>query len=247
METRVVYDPPASGGWNMAVDEALLETVGDSGNRGWLRFYQWDVPTLSLGYFQRHEDRQRHPPSRDLPMVRRSTGGGAIIHADELTYSFCVPVASHWDDRASTYYFAFHETLIEELASYGLQARICGEPDRVPAVEESFLCFLRRAEADILLGGHKVGGSAQRRRRHCLLQHGSILLRSTAASPELVGVSDISGVEIEALELAERWASRIADRLQLRLHTSQLGETEIELAEDWQRKRFGQENWTLRR
>lgn len=247
MDVRVIYDCPASGAWNMAVDEALLETVSDNGQGGWLRFYRWEVPTLSLGYFQRHGDRQQHPPSRDLPMTRRSTGGGAIIHAEELTYSFCVPVASNWNERVSAFYFALHETFIEELASRGVQARICGEPERVRVVEEPFLCFLRRAEADILLRERKIGGSAQRRRRHALLQHGSMLLRSTSLSPELAGVEDISGVAIDPLELAERWAGRIASRLQLRLQTSELSESEVKLAESWQKKRFGQETWTLKR
>jgi lipoate-protein ligase A len=247
MDVRVIYDRPASGAWNMAVDEALLETVSESDHDGWLRFYRWEEPTLSLGYFQRHGDRQRHPPSRDLPTIRRSTGGGAIIHAEELTYSFCIPVVSNRDDRASAFYFAFHETFIEELASRGVQARICGEPERVQVVEEPFLCFLRRAEADVLLGEHKIGGSAQRRRRDALLQHGSMLLRSTIASPELAGVEDISGVVIDPSELAERWAGRIATRFRLRLHTSELGESEAKLAESWQKKRFGQETWTLKR
>ena len=76
---RLIVDPPASGAWNMAVDEALLESVADGGPAT-LRFYQWSEPTLSLGYFQPYADREQHEASRELTVVRRSTGGGALIH-----------------------------------------------------------------------------------------------------------------------------------------------------------------------
>ena len=65
METaRLILDPPAEGAWNMAVDQALLETANSTGLIT-LRFYRWSEPTLSLGYFQRHLDRELHPPSKD--------------------------------------------------------------------------------------------------------------------------------------------------------------------------------------
>src|SRR6188474_2624923 len=87
---RLIVDPPASGAWNMAVDEALLETAAISG-LATLRFYTWQEPTLSLGYFQSAVDRDHHPDGRDCPLVRRASGGGAIIHDRELTYSIALP------------------------------------------------------------------------------------------------------------------------------------------------------------
>ena len=78
-EHHLIIDPPASGAWNMAVDEALLIDAADSGIAT-LRFYQWDVPTLSLGYFQAYDDRHQHAASGDCVCVRRQTGGGAIVH-----------------------------------------------------------------------------------------------------------------------------------------------------------------------
>jgi lipoyl(octanoyl) transferase len=247
MDVRVIYDNPASGVWNMAMDEALLETVCTAGETGWLRFYRWDQPTLSLGYFQRHSDRQQHPPSSRCPIIRRSTGGGAIIHADELTYSLCIPATSHLDQWSKTLYLALHETFIEELEARGIRARICGPTANDSADKEPFLCFLRRADADILLGEHKIGGSAQRRRQHGLLQHGSILLRSTSASPELAGIEDISGICIDPWELAQRWAQRVSRRLQWRLTRTDLDEQIIQHARQWSQKRFGQGNWTYKR
>jgi lipoate-protein ligase A len=247
MDIRLIYHPPASGAWNMAVDEALLEVACKTGHTGWLRFYRWEQPTLSLGYFQQHADRQQHPPSLSCPLVRRSTGGGAIIHAEELTYSLCIPLASHLDQRSHGLYQAVHETFIEELVSRGIPARICGETCSTPIDKEPFLCFLRRSDFDILLGGHKVVGSAQRRRRLGLLQHGSVLLRSARESPELAGIEDISGICMDPWELAWRWSRRIADRLQLRLDTVELGGEVVQLARQWSERRFAREDWVCRR
>jgi len=83
---RLIVDRPAPGAWNMAVDEALLDAAVEQGVAA-LRFYQWSEPTLSLGYFQRHADRDSHAASHDCTLVRRQSGGGAILHDRELTYS----------------------------------------------------------------------------------------------------------------------------------------------------------------
>ena len=89
-KARVIIDEPAPGVWNMAVDHALLETANATGLIS-LRFYAWSQPTLSLGYFQSRSHRQQHSASLACPLVRRSTGGGAIVHDQEITYSLCVP------------------------------------------------------------------------------------------------------------------------------------------------------------
>jgi len=87
---RLLIDPPCRGAWNMGVDEALLESAARNGCVT-LRFYEWSPATLSLGYFQTTADRQQHAPSRDCATVRRFSGGGAILHDHELTYSLAVP------------------------------------------------------------------------------------------------------------------------------------------------------------
>jgi len=247
MDVRLIFDPPAAGDWNMAMDEALLESAGREGQGGCLRFYSWAQPTLSLGYFQRHADRALHLPSRHCAMVRRSTGGGAIIHAQELTYSFTVPLSRHTDHGLTKLYFHFHETLIEELTSRGLHGTLWGSSRHPFAREEPFLCFLRRSEADVVVEEHKVAGSAQRRRRQGLLQHGSVLLRTTAASPELTGMEDILGQTIDLRELAERWAIRIAGRLNARLRVDHPSDWEVLSAKRWVADRFGCEAWNMRR
>src|SRR3990172_9526549 len=89
---RVLHDPPLDGPTNMARDEALLTLVGTSQSPPTVRLYQWNPPTISLGYFQHYGDYvSLPPPAGTLPVVRRLTGGGAILHDLELTYSLTLP------------------------------------------------------------------------------------------------------------------------------------------------------------
>lgn len=90
LPARLIFDSPQNGVQNMALDQALLDECQE---QPVLRFYRWSQPTLSLGYFQKHQQREGHQPSIDCPMLRRSTGGGAILHDHELTYSLLVPLA----------------------------------------------------------------------------------------------------------------------------------------------------------
>ncbi|MEM6330787.1 MAG: lipoate--protein ligase family protein, partial [Planctomycetota bacterium] len=87
---RLIVDPPQPGARNMAVDEALLDAAA-AGAGATLRLYRWSSPTLSLGYFQPLAARAAHPASAGCPCVRRHSGGGAIVHDHELTYSLAVP------------------------------------------------------------------------------------------------------------------------------------------------------------
>ena len=90
---RVLHDAPLDGPANMARDEALMVRVGSSDSPPTLRFYQWNPPTISLGYFQRYADYEALDRPQDrLPVVRRLTGGGAILHDLELTYSLSLPI-----------------------------------------------------------------------------------------------------------------------------------------------------------
>jgi lipoate-protein ligase A len=262
MDIRLILDPPASGAWNMAVDEALLESAERAGQGGCLRFYYWDQATVSLGYFQRGGDRHGHAPSHTCPLVRRSTGGGAIVHDRELTYSFTSATRSHQAADRQALFTAFHQTLVEEFASRGITARLHQRatsprtlddsdrltPGRSPGVVgEPFLCFQRRAEGDVLLRQWKVGGSAQRRQRGALLQHGSVLLDRSPNAPELDGIRQISGIELDPHELARRWSQRVAASLGVSLRTGQLTEEEIARAEGWSRDRFDSPAWNQRR
>ncbi|HPM83096.1 MAG TPA: lipoate--protein ligase family protein [Candidatus Anammoximicrobium sp.] len=247
MECRLIIDQPADGAWNMALDEALLESAGRAGQGGCLRFYFWKEPTVSLGYFQRCADRQTHAASRGCPLVRRSTGGGAIVHDLELTYSFTTGIQTHVRSGLADYYDAFHGTLIQELAERGISARLCPAPPLRRQAEEPFLCFQRRAEGDVLIGDSKIAGSAQRRRHGALLQHGSVLLQRSVAAPELAGIAELSSVFLDPRELAECWAKRVAAKLGLTLRSDSSTGREKEAAERICRSQYAQPGWTNRR
>ena len=105
-----MIDQRALGAWQMAVDEALLESAAERGVPT-LRFYQWSEPTLSLGYFQHHADRLAHPDSRACPLVRRATGGGAIVHDVELTYSLALPGTHSFARESFALYGRVHQAI----------------------------------------------------------------------------------------------------------------------------------------
>jgi lipoate-protein ligase A len=180
---RVLNDPPLDGLTNMARDEALMTLVGSSQSPPTLRLYQWDPPTISLGYFQHYADYESlSPPAGELPVVRRLTGGGAILHDLELTYSLSLPVGHPLlADGPSRLYELAHDAVIEALTSLGLQTKRCGTSDDSGAARGPFFCFERRHCYDILLGSDKIAGSAQRRTRTAVLQHGSIVLANRYA------------------------------------------------------------------
>ena len=116
----------------MAVDEMLLERAQEQA-AACLRFYGWSEPTLSLGYFQTYADRQEHPPSLPCAAVRRLTGGGAILHDAELTYSIVLPGTHPLAARRDELYQAVHGCLIEALGHFGITARLCTAADKTAA------------------------------------------------------------------------------------------------------------------
>ncbi len=123
MHLTLLIDPPQDGLTNMAVDEALLGMAAAGELGPVLRFYQWSPATLSLGYFQRYTERAAHPPSEHCAIVRRASGGGAILHDRELTYSLVLPAGHALTARAEPLYRAVHQALIDVLAERGFAAR----------------------------------------------------------------------------------------------------------------------------
>ncbi len=208
-EGLVLVDPPRSGEQNMAIDEALLTNVKPD----WpvvLRIYRWDRPTLSLGHFQRIDDRSQHPLLSELPWVRRRTGGGAIVHDHELTYSVLIPNrAGHLSKgHSEALYRDIHLSFVEKLSSLGWDAGLsesCTCPISGEGNPEPFLCFSRRSPVDLIISGDKILGSAQRRSVAGLLQHGSFLLRRSQWTPELCGLLDTVKKPASENNLRENW------------------------------------------
>ncbi len=230
----------------MALDEALLETAR-LGGICTLRFYRWSEPTLSIGYFQAATERAAHGPSRNCPLVRRQTGGGAILHDQEWTYSFAAPAGSPLAVNALALYEALHGGLVEALAARGIHAALHEARSPPAAASEPFLCFQRRAAGDVLLEGAKIAGSAQRRRRGAILQHGSLILRASVAAPEIPGLCDLAGREVDEAELLRAWQDGAARRLRLHLAAGDISDAESALAQELTREKYGTPAWNTKR
>jgi lipoate-protein ligase A len=236
---------PSAGAWNMAVDEALLETA-DVDRIAALRFYAWAEPTLSLGYFQPSADRHQHLASLECPLVRRSSGGGAILHDQELTYSFAMPIERQSAADATRLSLSIHEALTTALKRLGISAQLCQKTGPCKA-EQPFLCFARRAVGDLLVDDCKIAGSAQRRRRGAILQHGSVLLATSRFAPELPGLLDLTGQAILAGSVGELFQAAIGDRFNVEwmapAENSPIGTRAAALLAE----KFDVASWNLRR
>ncbi len=173
----VFRDPPLDGATNMARDEHLLSA--ELAPPAALRIYGWNPPTLSLGCFQRFDDvAALPPPLRGLAVVRRQTGGGAILHDAEITYclvvSAALPIAA--EPPAALYRLA-HECWRDALAATGVQTELAPDSFPFPTPRSGpFFCFQKPGRTDLIVGERKVLGSAQRRVGGRVLQHGSLVL-----------------------------------------------------------------------
>ena len=163
----------------MAIDEALLELARMPS----IRFYRWGSPALSFGYFGRFSDVAGYAPAREL--IRRWTGGGIVLHGEDLTYSIVIPASDPvFGDSATSIYHEIHRALANVLIATG----VCAELESLAAfyerrkprkgdfqiVQSGTNCFESPVRADVMIHGRKVAGAAQRRTRRGLLQQGSV-------------------------------------------------------------------------
>jgi lipoyl(octanoyl) transferase len=218
--SRILVDRlPEHGAWNMAVDEVLLESaVAETAET--LRLYRWAEPTLSLGYFQSAGRAAENPLWRGLPVVRRLSGGGAIVHDCELTYALALPASRARAQDPKALYHAAHHAVIDALRSLGFDAALRGRA--VPARGAEFLCFARGDDFDVVAGDVKILGSAQRRRKGAVLQHGGLILRRSRYAPEIPGLFDCAGAEIAFDRLLEVVAAALGSLLSGRAEPGEL-------------------------
>lgn len=178
MRWHFLVTPPADGATNMALDEALMRRAGASGEAVF-RIYGWSSPTLSLGRNQRARGCYDQAAARALNVafVRRPTGGRALLHHREVTYSATLPAS---DARTAGWAYGFiNEVLIAGLGALGVNAGKATETRAMPPGLRP--CFDVPAEHEIVVGTRKLVGSAQWRRNGGLLQHGSILIQDDQA------------------------------------------------------------------
>jgi lipoate-protein ligase A len=186
---EVTVEPaPRSGADNMAVDESLLVSAIENKTQT-LRIYRWREPTVSLGYFQKEDDPVLTSRFAGLPRVRRLSGGGALLHDREITYSIALPDGHPLADAPTLLYDQVHAALVAMLNELGAPAHVRGEKRTEP---EPFLCFGRGDPRDIVLSGFKIVGSAQRRRKGAILQHGALLLEHSPHAPEFPGLYNLA-------------------------------------------------------
>ncbi|UCG16294.1 MAG: lipoate--protein ligase family protein [Phycisphaerales bacterium] len=246
MDIRVIHDGAHDGPTNMARDEALLERVGAGAAPPTLRLYQWDSPTISLGYFQEYADYEMlDPPAGNLPVVRRQTGGGAILHDRELTYCLVLPARHDMIRHGATrLYEIAHDALIACLSDAGVHARRSGQTDGSTPTRGPFFCFARRHCLDVLAGDDKLAGSAQRRTRRAVLQHGSIMFERRFEQQPTAAIRRMLPMSVD--DFARHWVIALGDVTGMRFEIGAWAGAELALAAELTAKYTGDE-WTRKR
>lgn len=205
---RLVHCEARPGIWNMAIDEAILEATGREEVLPTLRLYRWSPPCLSLGYAQPAADVDiEELAHQGWDVVRRPTGGRAILHTDELTYAVIAPPGeSRLAGSVLESYQRLAQALLYALRLLGLPAQANDEyPQDNPAPFNRPVCFERPSNYEITAAGKKLMGSAQARRREGVLQHGSLPL-----SGDLTRITRALRFENEAAR--QKAAARLLER-----------------------------------
>ena len=223
-------DASRSAALNMAIDEAILE----SATRPAVRFYRWERPALSFGYFGKFSDVECHSCGRDL--VRRWTGGGIVFHGEDLTYSVVIPATdAGFGESSIMIYEKIHCALAGALIAQG-KAAVLTRRDALPRVQRDMPkhvspissrnhCFSNPVRSDVLINGRKIAGAAQRRTRRGLLQQGSI----------------------QQVGLAKDFADRFASELSAKCDCKPLGQNLIARAQEIAQEKYETQVWLRKR
>ncbi len=245
LSVRLLPFAVAGGAENMATDEALLRSAQHGVAS--LRFYAWSEPTLSLGYFQPEAVRHSDPRLAGLPYVRRASGGATLVHHHEVTYALALPAGPPWQpaSRAHVWLKRMHEVIADALSRLGVAARphVPSPADERPG----FLCFRHFTAGDLILGGAKVVGSAQRRQRGALLQHGGILLARSPLTPELPGILERSGLRLAEAEVCAAVALSFARATGWKGVPGELSAEERQVAAALRAGKYAAEAWNRKR
>lgn len=201
----------ASGAYHMAVDDFLARQMGQLLDRPLLRFYTWQPYCVSLGYHQNISEINREKcRALGLDVVRRPTGGRAVLHAQELTYSVVYPFR---EVQIEDFYRLVHLPFVQALNKLGIPAAFQpAQADfrRVYQTDKAAVCFATSARYEVEIEGRKLIGSAQRVYEQAILQHGSLLL------------GDFHQKLVELLNLPEQ--KRQAMRTYIRQHAVEVWE-----------------------
>ncbi len=243
----------------MATDHALARRLGEG--EAVLRFYQWEVPTLSFGRNQRARGAYREEDIRGagMDLVRRPTGGRAVLHHQELTYAVVLPLRTLGGLR--DVYRKVNEGLVLGLTRLGVPAAVSGATGTA-LPPEAGACFQAPAEGEVVVGGRKLVGSAQARVEGALLQHGSLLLAGDQRRAEVldgsganqaqetsgayVTLSEVLAEPPELSSLIRELAQGVGEVLGGEWRRAEPTSEEETVAEEL-RKRYESPDWTWRR
>lgn len=258
---RLIDTGPGSAAFNMALDEAMASDVMRGASPPTLRFYTWAVPSVSIGCFQRvGEIDLEYCSGNSIPLVRRPTGGRAILHHVELTCSFSgrnnIPVFSEGLLRT---YGSLSRAFYRAFRGVGLDVEIKTRREKGRVLTGSPLCFQSVSYGEISLGGKKVMGSAQKRWKEGFLQQGSIKLRVNPEEMEKVFMdagrdnilSSMTGIldylpDLDPADLKERIREAFEEIFEVKLTPLRVTDSERDLALDLLKKYRSQE-WMFRR
>lgn len=266
---RLLYTPPSSGAWNMAVDESILEHIHRGEVLPTLRLYSWNPPCLSLGHAQSFTDVDvERLKANGWDVVRRVTGGRAILHTDELTYS----ITGNADDPVLTggvleSYNRLAQALLFAIRELGLPVEMKEHADQPAALNLNPVCFEVPSTYEITVEGKKLIGSAQARKKEGVLQHGSLPLtgdlaricqalvfkdeaaRENAAQRLLARattVESVIGVETDWETAAQAFVKGFEAQLGIRFQRGEMSRSESERAEELVKEKYAHPSWTER-
>ncbi len=266
---RLLFTPPARGAWNMAVDEAMLESIGRGDSLPTLRLYAWSPACLSLGVAQPYADvDSARLHARGWDVVRRITGGRAILHTDELTYSVVGPAEEPiLAGSVLESYNRLARALLKAVQDLDLPVEM-KEGKAEENGTSNPVCFEVPSTYEITAeGGKKLIGSAQARRKDGVLQHGSLPLTGDLARiTQALAFADESAREDAAKRLLSRAATaesalgRALDwetaarslvrafeaELGIRFKRGELSQKEVSRAEELVREKYAHPSWTER-
>lgn len=265
---RLIITPAARGAWNMALDESILEHIGRGASLPTLRLYAWDPACLSLGHAQPFADVDTAClKERGWELVRRLTGGRAILHTDEITYSVIAPsdeprvtgtVLESYNRLAGALLLAVQKLELPVEMKEGKPADTAA-PNPV--------CFEVPSTYEITVNGKKLVGSAQARKKEGVLQHGSLPLAGdltricqalvfadeaarAAASQRLLDrattVESVVGGVVSWETAAEAFIYAFETQLGLKLEQDELSESECKRTEELVTEKYDHPSWTER-
>ncbi|MFJ7847421.1 biotin/lipoate A/B protein ligase family protein [Peribacillus sp. NPDC097224] len=264
-----------SPAYNMAMDEALLNWQSNGEIPPMIRFYGWNPATLSIGYFQRAETEidLAEVERQGLGFVRRPTGGRAVLHEHELTYSVIVPESyPGMPNTVTEAYRVISEGILKGFRNLGLDAYFS-----VPETEQdkemlkspkSSVCFDAPSWYELVVEGRKVAGSAQTRQKGVILQHGAILLEldeeklfsvfkfsddkvkekiKNNLRNKAVAINDIAGRKITISEAKVAFENGFSEGLSIDLKPYVLSEKQLQEVKDIAKNKYESDDWNFLR